>query len=294
VLNDPIFYVIIVDTISTIIFMTKSTKTNHYTYIIRHTNGKYYVGRHSSKKDPLLDPYMGSGKWVKSIKDRSTLIKTIIAYYDTFEELKVAEMELIEKYFDDVYCMNATYSSEGAASGNKHHNFGKSGELCPTNGDKNGMYGRTGDKHPMYGRRGELSHMYGTTHSEETKKKISESNSGVKNHMYGKTGELSLIYGKNNPNYGKIGDKNHNYGKTGELCPNYGRIHTDKAKKKISDAISGENNPRASITDHIAKLIKIRIAEGFKNKQIAEEFNTTESVVNKIRHNKSWKHITIN
>jgi hypothetical protein len=185
--------------------MTKSTKTNHYTYKITHQNGRYYVGRRSTKKDPLLDSYMGSGKWVKGVKDKSTLTKTIIAYYPTSEELKVGEMELIDKYFDDVYCMNIMYSSCGFV---------------------------TGDKHPQFGKIGELSHMYGRKASAEH-------------------------------------------------------------RRKNSDAKSGQKHPQTTITNHIAKLIKIRISEVIKDRAITEEFNTTRQVVSGIRHNRSWKHVTI-
>jgi NUMOD3 motif/Spt5 C-terminal nonapeptide repeat binding Spt4 len=224
--------------------MSKSTKTNHYTYIIRHVNGRYYVGRRSTKKDPLLDSYMGSGKWVKSIKDRSTITKDIIAYYDTFEELKVAEMELIEKYFLDVYCMNVAYSSCGAASGDKHH-----------------MYGKTGEKNPMYGKTGELSPMYGRT-------------------------------GDKHPQFGKRGEGTPCFGRTGELHPMYNKTHTNQTKQRMSDAKRGEKAYQATITDHIARLIKIRISEGAKDRPISEEYNTTTKVVSHIRYNKSWKYIT--
>jgi NUMOD3 motif len=202
--------------------MTKSIKTHHYTYIIRHINGRYYIGRHSSKKDPLLDSYMGSGKWVKSIKDRSTLTKYIIAYYPNVEELKLGEMKLIEEYFDDVYCMNMVYSSSGFASG---------------------------DKHPQFGKISELSHMYGRTRLKETKQKISDYR--------------------------------------------FGKKPTEQTKRKISDSKSGEKCYRSSITDHIARLIKIRIAEAVKNKLIAEEFNTTIGVVKHIKYNHTWKHVII-
>jgi NUMOD3 motif len=266
--------------------MTKLTKTNHYTYIIRHINGKYYVGRRSTKKDPLLDPYMGSGKWVKSIKDRSTLSKDIIAYYNSTEELKVAEMELIDKYFLDEYCMNMLYGSEGGNCGNYK------------SGDKNHMYGRFGDKHHMYGKRGELSPNYGTNHTEETKQKISDANSGDKHPQYGKTGELSHNYGKTHTEEhrrknsdAKSGDKNYNFGKTGELSPRFGSTHSEESKILMS--YPGEKHPNSSITDHIARMIKIRISEGVKNKPIEEEFNTTHGVVAGIRSGRTWKHIII-
>jgi NUMOD3 motif len=248
--------------------MTKYTKTNHYTYIIRHTNGRYYVGRRSTKKDPLLDPYMGSGNWVRSVKDRSTLTKTIIAYYDSIEELKIAEMELIDKYFLDEYCMNMLYGSGGFVAGEQHPNFGKTGELSHNyglthsketidkiSGENNHCFGRTGDKHPMYG----------VTHTEQAKQKISNSSSG---------------------------DKNHQYGKTGELSPNFGLIRSKETKQKMSDNKSGKKHYRTNITS-FAKLIKIRISEGVTVKLIVEEFNTTRGVVHAIKSGKTWKHITI-
>jgi NUMOD3 motif len=234
--------------------MTNNIKTTHYTYIIRHVNGKYYVGRRSTKKDPLLDSYMGSGRWVKSIKDRSTLTKDIISYYDTSEELKIGEMELIEKYFDDEYCMNMLYGSGGFVSGDKHPNFGKTGELCYNFGDGNGMYGRTGKLHPRFG----------IIHTEETKQRMSDA---------------------------KSGDKHPNFGKRGELSHNYGRIHTKESKQLMGK--SGENHSQATITNHIVRMIKIRISAGVKNRAIVEEYNTTMNVVKGIRSGRTWKHVTI-
>ena len=68
--------------------------------------------------------------------------------------------------------------------------------------------------------------MSGRTHSEVTKKIISDALTGDKNPMFGKTGE-------NNPMFGKTG-KNH---------PMYGKNLSDKTKQIMSDAKKGENNP---------------------------------------------------
>lgn len=45
-------------------------------------------------------------------------------------------------------------------------------------GDKNPCYGRIGDKNPMYGRTGDKNPFYGQHHSEEIRKKISDSKKG--------------------------------------------------------------------------------------------------------------------
>lgn len=51
-------------------------KNFHFIYKTTHNNGYYYIGRHSTKN--LKDGYRGSGKWIKSIKNKSELITKII------------------------------------------------------------------------------------------------------------------------------------------------------------------------------------------------------------------------
>ena len=76
----------------------------HYTYKITSNSGLFYVGRHST--DDLNDGYMGSGKWVRSIKDKSKLSKEILEYFDSFDELMKAEQNLLDEYIGKKGCMN--------------------------------------------------------------------------------------------------------------------------------------------------------------------------------------------
>lgn len=117
----------------------------HYTYKITHINGWYYVGRHSTKN--LDDNYMGSGKWVSSIKDKNTLNKEILEQFNTFEELLQAEQILIENNIDNLYCMNFVNSSRGFGTGkyNIIHSPGvkeKLGPILSTNSWKKTKEGR--------------------------------------------------------------------------------------------------------------------------------------------------------
>lgn len=89
----------------------------YYTYKVISPSGKFYIGRHSTKK--IDDGYMGSGKWVKSIKDKGILEKVILGYYDTFEDLMRAEGELLEEFVGQKDCMNFSNISMGA--GGKLH-----------------------------------------------------------------------------------------------------------------------------------------------------------------------------
>ena len=50
----------------------------HFIYKTTHKNGKYYIGRHSTNN--IDDGYIGSGKWPRSIKDKSTLTREILEY----------------------------------------------------------------------------------------------------------------------------------------------------------------------------------------------------------------------
>lgn len=93
----------------------------------------------------------------------------------------------------------------------------------------------------------------GFHHSEESKRKISDSLKGENSYWYGKqfsdehkqnlSKNHANVKGANNPFYGKgylIAGTNH---------PMYGKHHSDETKKKISDAkkglFIGENNPMA-------------------------------------------------
>jgi len=88
----------------------------HYTYRIDHPSGKYYVGRHSTNN--LGDAYTGSGIWVKSLKDKSSLTMTVIEYFSTFEDLLEAEKSLISEHIDNPDNMNWNNSSVGFGTGN--------------------------------------------------------------------------------------------------------------------------------------------------------------------------------
>jgi len=106
----------------------------HFIYKTKHKNGKYYIGRHSTYN--INDGYIGSGKWVKSIKNKKELSREILQYTDSFDDLLILEDEIIKQCIDDEYCMNYLCSSRGFPSG----------ELNP-------MYNIKGQLHHSYGRK---------------------------------------------------------------------------------------------------------------------------------------------
>lgn len=120
-------------------------KTYNYIYLITNNlNGKIYVGKHST--DNLEDGYMGSGKLLHRAYNKygkEHFSKKILAFADTEEKLNWFEKFYIKKYHARTNGYNLTDGGDGTL-GCKPWNKGK---MC---------------KH----------------HSEETKRKISESCKG--------------------------------------------------------------------------------------------------------------------
>jgi hypothetical protein len=84
----------------------------HIIYKTVSLDGKYYIGRHTTTN--LNDTYFGSGNWVESIRDKSSLRREILdSSSTTIEELKLLETKFIEQYFDDPLNMNELKSGAG-------------------------------------------------------------------------------------------------------------------------------------------------------------------------------------
>lgn len=97
-----------------VIMINKHMK--HIIYKTTHTNGKYYIGRHST--DNIDDGYIGSGIWVSQIKDKSTLSREILAEATTIDELIEMEEKYIAEHINNDLCMNMSNASTGFATGN--------------------------------------------------------------------------------------------------------------------------------------------------------------------------------
>ena len=96
-----------------VIMINKHMK--HIIYKTTHTNGKYYIGRHST--DNIDDGYIGSGMWVSQIKDKSTLSREVIVEATTIDELIVLEEKYIAEHINNELCMNMSNASTGFATG---------------------------------------------------------------------------------------------------------------------------------------------------------------------------------
>lgn len=88
----------------------------HFIYKTTHKNGKYYVGRHSTKN--LEDGYIGSGEWPLSIKDKTSLTREILEYANNEDELILLEGKYLAEHYGKPNCMNRTSDPIGFSSQN--------------------------------------------------------------------------------------------------------------------------------------------------------------------------------
>lgn len=151
----------------------------HFTYKTTHSSGKYYVGRHSTKN--INDGYLGSGRWVTSIKDKSSLSREILEFYNDCEELIKNETILIEENIMNPLCMNWNDRGVGWSS-----RFNPS-KLNPQrlSGDKNPMKRKDIRKKVSESikkgyENGRIHPLLGKKHSQDTVEKIRKSKKGIK------------------------------------------------------------------------------------------------------------------
>ena len=250
-------------------------KKFNYTYITRHINGRFYVGRHST--DNLDDGYKGSGNWVKSILDKSTITTEILEFFDDYTVLKAAEVLLINSVFGTPGCMNYTRKSNGFLPGVKITEETK----------RKISESLSGEKNPNYGMTGELSPSFGFKHSVETRALWSEQRKGEKNAQYGKIGT----------NIGKIFTQEHcdKIGATrkGELHPFFNKKHSKETRAlMLQSSLKGENHKSVKLTEvQVLEIRKYAKENTYTRKQLSIMYGVSKSLIDKIINRNVWKHI---
>jgi hypothetical protein len=92
----------------------------HFVYKTYSDSGRYYIGRHSTEN--INDGYFGSGKWVRSLKDKSQLNREILEICNSFEDLLIKEKIHILSHINNENCMNFNNNPIGFATGNLNPN----------------------------------------------------------------------------------------------------------------------------------------------------------------------------
>jgi group I intron endonuclease len=244
-------------------FMSKRLKEFlYYVYKIGIIGSdKYYIGRRKCKTDdPMTDGYFGSGNWVKYIKDKTRLFKVVLAVFDNISDCKAEEQRLLDIHRGLPDNMNISAFADGGSEGGQYT---------------------------------------GWNHTEETKQKISEANSGENNGMYGKTGELCHNFGKTaseetkaKMSAAKIGTTFTEETKRKLSDAKIGRCPSKETKAKQSAAKSGEKCYLAKLTDTKVILIRELWATGnYTQKELASKFGVGQQAISNLINLKRWKHI---
>lgn len=230
----------------------------HYTYKIT-SSGLYYVGRHSTHK--LNDNYMGSGTWIKKIRNKISLKKEILDFFDNEEDLIEAERSLLNENINNDLCMNFNNNPAGFASGERNPAKTREERIKRSARIKNDP------DHPLRNcdirksnsnkQRGRVAPNKGIAHTPETRQKISSSRTGIKISDEGReklsisrkkqilSGEriLPSFAGKNHTMEYKEHMRELSVNRNNKTCPHcgvtckphvYARWHGDKCKHIIT------------------------------------------------------------
>lgn len=120
-------------------------------------------------------------------------------------------------------------------------------------------------------KKGKPGWMKGKKLSEETKRKISKSQKGNSTWLGRKHSEETKK---------RIGDLSR------------GRRHDKQALAKITAASTGENNPRAKLTDDKVREIRSKYVRGiYDSIKLAKEYGVSSGLIRGIVNNKVWTHI---
>ena len=141
-----------------------------------------------------------------------------------------------------------------------------------------------GENHPNFGK-----HL-----SEETKQKMSEARKGEKHHNFGK--HLSEE-SKRKISEARKGEKNHNFGKrfseeTRQKMSEArkGEKHHNFGKQKMSESNKGEKNAYSKLTCVQVREIREKYKTGdVTYKQLSEEYEVAISTIQKVIENRTWK-----
>jgi len=225
----------------------------HFIYKTYSSSGLYYYGRHTTNN--INDGYFGSGKWIRSIKDKSNLKRDIILFCENQEELLKKEEEYISKYINDPKCMNFNEKSVGFSILHNPNTLLKGTGIINerVRGEKNGMYGKT--------------------HSDEYKKNLSENMKGEKNPFYGKfhTDDVKEKISK----------------------ANKGRKFSPETIEKLNNRFPGTSHPMSKLNEEqILQIYNLSWEGILTQSQIAKMFNVRQGHVTKIKNGKMWNKIT--
>jgi hypothetical protein len=192
----------------------------HFIYKTSSTSGKYYIGRHSTKN--LNDGYYGSGKWIRSLKDKSGLIREILEFCGE-DRLLETEKKYLEEHVNKENCMNFNLSPVGFSSGSlnpAHTEKEKQRRSDFIRGDNNPAKRPEVREKMSNSQKGKSKPKW--VMSEQGKKNISEARKGLK---YSEEGKQKLSEARKKE-----------YAEGKRVVPSFeGKTHSEDTKQKMRE-----------------------------------------------------------
>lgn len=271
-------------------------KEKKYHFIYKTTNllsGKYYIGMHST--DNLDDGYLGSGYRLRlAIKKhgKENFKREILEFFENRKLLAEREAEIVNlELLAKKDCMNMKVGGIGGLSSEEHLNsFIKTGKerflwLLKNDDAFRESFSKkcteNNNKAIAEGRHIPISEKYswvGKTHSEETKRKMSEAKKG--------TG-----FGENNSQSGTCWitkDKENKKVKKDDL-EEY--LANDWVKGKFTEIV-GEAVITSKLTvDDVLEIKELLKEDILSQQKISERYNVKRETISKIKRGLIWKQV---
>jgi group I intron endonuclease len=220
---------------------------------INKVNGKFYIGQTCKKPEYRWrkgEGYKGCAYFYRAIQKYGwdNFEHIILLSNLTLEDANYFETELIRKL--DTTNPNKGYNIEFG---------GKNSSLSEITKQKlrKAMLGKhSGENHPLYGKH----------HTEETKRKLSESHKGK--HPSEET-RKKIKESSKGKHLSEETKRKISKAKMGENHPFYGKHHSDETKQKISASLKDEKHP--NFGKHWSEEVRKRMSNGHKGKYPSDE-----------------------
>lgn len=216
-------------------------------------NGKRYIGQKKSDKFLTKYSYVGSGKLLWRSINKYGIENFAIELLDTANsknELNDKEIYWIDYYdaTNDPMFYNIQLGGNGGDITKRMTNEEYNRYRYKISDNLKGKLDFSGEKNPFYGKH----------HSDATRSKISY----CMRHLSAESRQKMIdnhadVSGSNNPMYGV-----HRYGSEN---PFYGKKHSEESRKKMSEALSGENHPNYG--KHLSDSTRSKISKALKGKK---------------------------
>lgn len=248
-------------------------------------NGKVYIGQ-------AIDLDRRRRNHLSKLRTKHHSNEHLQRAFDKYGENNF-KFEIIELCAEEELTKREDFYISHFNSMDDHHGFNQ------REAGKGGRLSERVKKKMSESRRGANNPRYGIKHTEETRKRISESLKKVSYKLkISPENRKKMREGQRNKPWKMPEElrKYHSEIRKGKPSPNKGKKYSYEIRIKMSEArkgmLYGEDNGRCKITEETAKKIIDLLLQGVKRKEIADTLGINICTIKMIRAKRTWKHLT--